>query len=250
MKRFGDQDIENIRSFSFGSKKEKRPCLKVQKYIPNSMSSSTLLFGDQHFRPVRYIANNGKRKNLVVNIDGRRGYLHALVKGDYVPGFYLFYDFQRIDDSEYSRLIPSARYRILSKKEYKQFIAEIMGLAQITVVENRLLIGPLHRNHYSAVGGNSYYELTIEDSFSQGDRFFSIAAVFACVIYNTAQAPGGKANAPKTAEAYMVVRRHEVDLKGDFDTLFDDVEGLGQFGKYGSCVIKSTRISKVNSPNP
>lgn len=57
-----------IKKLYLGDKSKNKPCFKVQKYIPQAMSSSTLLFGDNHLVPVQVTTTEGKLRNFVVTI--------------------------------------------------------------------------------------------------------------------------------------------------------------------------------------
>jgi len=201
--------MREIRSISYGNKLEKKPCLKIQKFIPASMSSSTLLFGDDHFKPVRYASRSGKIRNLVVTINGKKGYLHALVKEDYVPGFYLFYDCVRLEDKEYRELFPAARYRIFSVDEYQAFLHQIKELTQPVLLKTNLV--SLSPFSHSRVGGNSYYELRIDGTYSSIASFPELIITFACVTYETLRDPKFKGKTSRVAKAYMTTKKISED---------------------------------------
>jgi hypothetical protein len=120
-----------IKKLYLGDKSKNKPCFKVQKYIPQAMSSSTLLFGDNHFVPVQVTTTEGKLRNFVVTIEGYRGYLHALVKDNYVPGFYLIYKWEKLNQIDYRKLTPSAQVSCSTVSEILSAMQQIRTSTEV-----------------------------------------------------------------------------------------------------------------------
>ncbi len=171
-----------IKKLYLGDKSKNKPCFKVQKYIPQAMSSSTLLFGDNHFVPVQVTTTEGKLRNFVVTIEGYRGYLHALVKDNYVPGFYLIYKWEKLNQIDYRKLTPAHRYRAPTVSEYYQLMQQIRTSTEVSYESS---LGKRLREPFGLISekGRTTYFLDMKMPVYQDQRCMILTVTLSCAIY-------------------------------------------------------------------